>query len=97
MAVCIGAMMVGSILTTVDEGQQIKRGEEFGYFAFGRSDRLTLLVMSLIDHLVTGGSTIVLLFEKGAVEWDEDLIINGQASLETLVRVGMGIGRSVRP
>jgi len=42
-----------------------------------------------------GGSTIVMLFEKGVVEWDEDLLINGQASLETLVRVGMGIGRRV--
>ncbi len=29
----------------------------------------------------------------GMVEWDEDLLINGKASLETLVRVGMGIGR----
>jgi phosphatidylserine decarboxylase len=35
----------------------------------------------------------VCLFEKNAVEWDEDLLINGRASLETLVRVGMGIGR----
>lgn len=34
-AVCIGAMMVGSILTTVKEGDQIKRGDELGYFAFG--------------------------------------------------------------
>jgi len=75
MAVCIGAMMVGSIKTTVEEGQQVRRGDEFGYFAFG-------------------GSTIVLLFEKGIVEWDEDLLINSRASLETLVRVGMGIGRS---
>ena len=33
------------------------------------------------------------LFEKNVVEWDEDLLINGRASLETLVRVGMGIGR----
>jgi len=74
MAVCIGAMMVGTIRTTVREGEAVKRGEEFGYFAFG-------------------GSTIVLLFEKGTVEWDEDLLINGKASLETLVRVGMGIGR----
>ncbi|KAL4264791.1 Phosphatidylserine decarboxylase proenzyme 2 [Pleurotus pulmonarius] len=73
MAVCIGAMMVGSIKTTVNEGDFVKRGDEFGYFAFG-------------------GSTIVILFEKGAVKWDEDLIINGKASLETLVRVGMGIG-----
>ena len=73
-AVCIGAMMVGSIQTTVEEGREIKRGEEFGYFAFG-------------------GSTIVVLFERGVVEWDEDLLINGRASLETLVRVGMGIGK----
>ena len=35
MAVCIGAMMVGSIKTTVQTGDEVKRGEEFGYFAFG--------------------------------------------------------------
>ena len=34
----------------------------------------------------------MVLFEKGMVQWDEDLI-NGRAALETLVRVGMGIGR----
>ncbi|KXN84012.1 Phosphatidylserine decarboxylase proenzyme 3, partial [Leucoagaricus sp. SymC.cos] len=77
MAVCVGAMMVGSILTTVEEGQEVKRGQEFGYFAFG-------------------GSTIVLLFEKGVTQWDEDLLINGRASLETLVRVGMGLGNGTR-
>ncbi|KAG2747889.1 hypothetical protein P692DRAFT_20848943 [Suillus brevipes Sb2] len=73
MVVCVGAMMVGSIKITVEEGQDVKRGQELGYFAFG-------------------GSTIVVLFERGAVEWDEDLVINGRACLETLVRVGMGIG-----
>ncbi|EIN06937.1 hypothetical protein PUNSTDRAFT_70671 [Punctularia strigosozonata HHB-11173 SS5] len=78
MAVCVGATMVGSIITTVQEGQQVKRGDEFGYFAFG-------------------GSTIVIVFEKGVVDWDEDLLVNGRASLETLVRVGMGIGRCRRP
>ncbi|KAJ7198252.1 phosphatidylserine decarboxylase-domain-containing protein [Mycena pura] len=77
MAVCVGAMMVGSIETTVKEGDTVKRGQEFGYFAFG-------------------GSTIVMLFEKDAVQWDEDLLVNGRASLETLVRVGMGIGRGTR-
>jgi len=66
--------MVGSIKTTVEEGQEVKRGDEFGFFAFG-------------------GSTIVVLFERGTVEWDEDLLVNGKASLETLVRVGMGIGK----
>ena len=35
MAVCVGAMMVGTIRTTVDEGDEVKRGREFGYFAFG--------------------------------------------------------------
>ena len=35
MCVCIGAMMVGSIVTTVNEGDTIARGQEFGYFAFG--------------------------------------------------------------
>ena len=37
MAVCVGAMMVGSIKTTVAEGESVKRGQEFGYFAFGVS------------------------------------------------------------
>lgn len=70
-------MMVGSIKTTVEEGQEVKRGDEFGYFAFG-------------------GSTIVVLFERGVVQWDEDLLVNGRVSLETLVRVGMGIGKRVQ-
>ncbi len=35
MAVCVGAMMVGSIETTVEQGEHVKRGQEFGYFAFG--------------------------------------------------------------
>jgi len=37
MAVCVGAMMVGSIKTTVQEGDYVLRGQEFGYFAFGMS------------------------------------------------------------
>jgi phosphatidylserine decarboxylase len=36
MAVCVGAMMVGSINTTVNEGEHVKRGQELGYFAFGQ-------------------------------------------------------------
>ena len=83
--------MVGSIITTVEEGESVRRGQEFGYFAFGK------MLLVVLEHpltvLLPGGSTIVMLFEKGRVEWDEDLLINGRASLETLVRVGMGIGR----
>nr|VWP00637.1 Calcium dependent mitochondrial carrier protein [Ganoderma boninense] len=95
MCVCIGAMMVGSIKTTVKEGDFVKRGDEFGYFAFG--EHLTCLRSSAsLTSLSSGGSTIVVLFEKGVVEWDEDLLINSKACLETLVRVGMGLGRSQR-
>jgi phosphatidylserine decarboxylase len=35
MAVCVGAITVGSIKTTVEEGQWVQRGQEFAYFAFG--------------------------------------------------------------
>ena len=77
MTVWVGAMMVGSILTSVEEGQTVERGEELGYFAFG-------------------GSTIVCLFEKGSVQWDQDLLDNGKASIETLVRMGSGIGSSTK-
>ncbi|OWZ75979.1 phosphatidylserine decarboxylase [Cryptococcus neoformans Bt85] len=77
MTVWVGAMMVGSILTSVSEGQEVERGDELGYFAFG-------------------GSTIVCIFEKDALQWDDDLLQNGRASIETLVRMGMGLGRSVQ-
>lgn len=96
MAVCVGAMMVGSIHTTVHEGQPVKRGQELGYFAFGESFRGSVSPVENVDVNDAGGSTIVVLFERGAVEWDEDLVVNGRASLETLVRVGMGIGRCRR-
>ena len=45
MAVCVGAMMVGSIKTTVEEGESVRRGQEFGYFAFGT------LLFSLLPSL----------------------------------------------
>ncbi|KAJ1026691.1 hypothetical protein NDA16_002289 [Ustilago loliicola] len=77
-AVCIGAMMVGSTVLAVKEGEKVKRGQEFGYFKFG-------------------GSTIVLVFQKDRVEWDQDIVDNSKAAIETLVRVGMGVGRALTP
>ncbi|GAM87907.1 hypothetical protein ANO11243_059350 [Dothideomycetidae sp. 11243] len=41
-----------------------------------------------------GGSTILTLFEPGAMVFDEDLVDNSNGALETLVRVGMSIGRA---
>ncbi len=91
MAVCVGAMMVGTIKTTVEEGDYVKKGQEFSYFAFGTS-ALFMPASSNLIYSCVGGSTIIVLFEKGKVTWDEDLLVNGRAALETLVRVGMGIG-----
>ncbi|TFK65094.1 hypothetical protein BDN72DRAFT_846017, partial [Pluteus cervinus] len=35
VAVCVGTKMVKSIQTILEEGQEVERGQEFGYFAFG--------------------------------------------------------------
>jgi phosphatidylserine decarboxylase len=35
MAICVGAMMVGSTVITAKQGP-VKRTDEFGYFQFGR-------------------------------------------------------------
>lgn len=40
--VAVGAMMVGSTLLTVEEGQHVNRGDEVGYFKFGGSTVLVL-------------------------------------------------------
>jgi len=48
MAVCIGAMMVGSIQTTVDEGEYVQRGQEFGYFAFGMVSSCSFLSIFIL-------------------------------------------------
>ncbi len=40
-----------------------------------------------------GGSTIVLLFQKGAIELDKDLLINTRNEIETNVRMGDSIGK----
>ncbi|XP_021742063.1 phosphatidylserine decarboxylase proenzyme 2-like isoform X2 [Chenopodium quinoa] len=43
-----------------------------------------------------GGSTVICVFEKGAIKLDEDLLDNSARSLETLVRVGMTLGVSAK-
>ncbi|GAA5895625.1 hypothetical protein JCM6882_000357 [Rhodosporidiobolus microsporus] len=72
----VGAMLVGSIVRTVEQGGTVERGGEVGYFAYG-------------------GSTVIALFPPGTVEFDEDLLRNSKAKLETAVRVGDQIGRFV--
>ena len=42
MVICVGAMMVGSTVITRNEGDQVRRAEELGYFKFGGSTILLL-------------------------------------------------------
>eukprot|EP01120_Amphizonella_sp_Union-15-10_P008327 TRINITY_DN2983_c0_g2_i1.p1 TRINITY_DN2983_c0_g2~~TRINITY_DN2983_c0_g2_i1.p1 ORF type:complete len:236 (+),score=30.98 TRINITY_DN2983_c0_g2_i1:1-708(+) len=74
--IAIGATMVGSINFTVNVGANVKKGSEYGYFAFG-------------------GSTILLLFSKGKIKFDEDLILNSSKQLETLVKMGESVGKVI--
>lgn len=47
-----------------------------------------------LGYFKFGGSTILVLFEPGAMQFDDDLIDNSNGALETLLRVGMSIGHS---
>lgn len=42
MVICVGAMMVGSTVITRQEGEQVRRAEELGYFKFGGSTIVVL-------------------------------------------------------
>lgn len=48
-----------------------------------------------LGYYAFGGSTTVCVFPKGKVQWDEDILRNSEASIETLVKQGTGIGRAV--
>ena len=88
MVVCVGAMMVGSTVITAKPGQKVRRTDELGYFKFG--------TVSLIFYLffrssnVSGGSTVLLIFQPGSFVFDDDLVSNSTQSLETLVHLLIG-------
>ncbi|KJA28093.1 hypothetical protein HYPSUDRAFT_62487 [Hypholoma sublateritium FD-334 SS-4] len=46
-----------------------------------------------LGYFAYGGSTIVVVFPKDVVEFDEDLVSNSQKPIETLVKVGYSIGK----
>lgn len=48
-----------------------------------------------MGYYAFGGSTTVCIFEEGRLKFDEDLLTNSKASIETLVKQGTGIGRAV--
>ncbi|KAI9834339.1 MAG: hypothetical protein M1826_004265 [Phylliscum demangeonii] len=48
-----------------------------------------------LGYFKFGGSTIILLFEPGTMKFDDDLVGNSKAALETLIRAGTSIGSSI--
>ncbi|ROT41136.1 C2 domain-containing protein, partial [Sodiomyces alkalinus F11] len=48
-----------------------------------------------LGYFKFGGSTIVVLFEEGKMQFDDDLVENSNGALETLIRAGMSIGHSL--
>ncbi|KAF9106434.1 hypothetical protein BGX27_009174 [Mortierella sp. AM989] len=48
-----------------------------------------------LGYFAYGGSTCILLFKAGAVQFDEDLVANSQKGIETLVRMGECIGERI--
>ncbi|KAJ5197792.1 Phosphatidylserine decarboxylase-related protein [Penicillium cinerascens] len=47
-----------------------------------------------LGYFKFGGSTLLVLFEEGVVNFDRDLVDNSKGALETLIRVGMSVGHS---
>lgn len=48
-----------------------------------------------LGYFQYGGSTVINVFQKGTVEWDDDLLANSKTPIETVVRVGEQIGKFV--
>ncbi|KIJ65112.1 hypothetical protein HYDPIDRAFT_153053 [Hydnomerulius pinastri MD-312] len=85
--VAIGALLVGSVSWTVENGQTVKRGEELGYFAYGGSTVVVVFPPDLItfddDLLENSGAT----GPEGAKK----------EPVETLMKVGYSLGRWNNP
>lgn len=49
-----------------------------------------------LGYFAFGGSTVLLLFKKGTIQFDQDLLINSQKPVETLVAVGDSLGKATK-
>ncbi|KAK7691397.1 hypothetical protein QCA50_004796 [Cerrena zonata] len=50
-----------------------------------------------LGYFAYGGSTVIVLFPKGLVEFDEDLVKSSKEGVETLMKVGYSVGKAVVP
>ncbi|KAF1888996.1 hypothetical protein Lal_00032045, partial [Lupinus albus] len=69
--------MVGSITFTKKKCDHVKKGDE----------EVEICCIKQFGYLSFGGSTVICVFEKNSIAFDEDLIANSNRSLETLVEV----------
>ncbi|KAA1476526.1 hypothetical protein DENSPDRAFT_843519 [Dentipellis sp. KUC8613] len=46
-----------------------------------------------LGYFSYGGSTVVCLFPRGAIQFDEDLVKNSEVPIETLMKVGFSVGQ----
>lgn len=83
MVICVGAMMVGSTVITRNEGDEVKRAEELGYFKFGGSTLVLLFEegkMAFDDDLVDNSNgaleTLVSHCTQTANPWSLDASTN---------------------
>ncbi len=47
-------------------------------------------------YFAFGGSTVIVLFKHGVIEWDQDMLENSAKKLETLVKMGNRVGIKMR-
>mmetsp|Transcript_25436 Transcript_25436/g.83680 ORF Transcript_25436/g.83680 Transcript_25436/m.83680 type:complete len:585 (+) Transcript_25436:3-1757(+) len=73
--VAVGATNVATISYVAEEGAELDKGAEYGYFAFG-------------------GSTCVCLWEPGKIQFDADLLNHAAKSTESLIKMGMTLGKA---
>lgn len=108
----VNPMAVRSVLDVLTENRRCVTelySEHFGcvqYIAIGATMVGSIVVTALpgtrlrkgdeLGYFAFGGSTVVVLFEPGVIEFDDDLVLNSVKPLETLVRMGQSLGRCTR-
>lgn len=93
MVVCVGAMMVGSTVITRNEGDDVKRAEELGYFKFGGSTIVVLFEpgkMVYDDDLVDNSKSAL----ETLVRRPPLAVGMGILTRWIQVRAGMAVGHS---
>jgi len=47
-----------------------------------------------LGYFAFGGSTVIVLFKNGTIEFEEDLVVNSAKPIETLVKLGQPLGKA---